>query len=96
MVNFEAIGGVSFKKGCYTGQEIVARMHYLGSVKRRMYLAKIDTTKLPQPGDDLNGIGKIVNAQAHPDGGVVVLAVLQIKEADNDKSLEFMELPYKV
>ena len=96
MVNFDAIGGVSFKKGCYTGQEIVARMHYLGTVKRRMYLAKIDTTKIPQPGDELNGIGKIVNAQVHPDGGVVVLAVLQIKEAENDKNLQFMELPYKL
>ncbi len=96
MVNFDAIGGVSFKKGCYTGQEVVARMHYLGTVKRRMYLAKIDTTKVPQPGDDLNGIGKIVNAQAHPDGGVVVLAVLQIKEAEKDKNLQLMELPYKL
>ena len=90
------IGGISFKKGCYTGQEVVARTHYLGAVKRRMYLVKIDTAKVPQPGDELNAIGKIVNAQAHPDGGVVVLAVLQIKEADNDKNLEIMELPYKL
>jgi folate-binding protein YgfZ len=96
MVNFNAIGGVSFKKGCYTGQEVVARMHYLGAVKRRMFLVKLDTAKLPQPGDELNGIGKIVNAQTHPDGGVVVLAVLKIKEAENDKSLQFMELPYKL
>ena len=36
-VNYDLIGGVNFKKGCYTGQEIVARMHYLGKVKRRMY-----------------------------------------------------------
>ncbi|WP_069470213.1 CAF17-like 4Fe-4S cluster assembly/insertion protein YgfZ [Candidatus Marithrix sp. Canyon 246] len=96
MVNFNAIGGVSFKKGCYTGQEVVARMHYLGTVKRRMFLVKLDTAKLPQPGDELNGIGKIVNAQAHPDGGVVVLAVLKIKEAENDKALQLMELPYKL
>ncbi|MCK4707456.1 MAG: folate-binding protein YgfZ, partial [Gammaproteobacteria bacterium] len=37
MINLELINGVSFKKGCYTGQEIVARMHYLGKLKRRMY-----------------------------------------------------------
>jgi folate-binding protein YgfZ len=96
MVNFDVIGGISFKKGCYTGQEVVARTHYLGAVKRRMYIAKIDTAKLPQPGDDFNGIGKIVNAQAHPDGGIVVLAVLKIKEAENDKSLQFIDLPYKL
>lgn len=44
MVNLEAIGGVSFQKGCYPGQEIVARAQYLGKIKRRMFLANI-----PQP-----------------------------------------------
>ncbi|MCV4593863.1 tRNA-modifying protein YgfZ, partial [Escherichia coli] len=39
MVNFELTGGVSFKKGCYPGQEIVARTQYLGKLKRRMYRA---------------------------------------------------------
>ncbi len=42
MVNFELIGGVSFKKGCYPGQEIVARSQYLGKLKRRMMHATID------------------------------------------------------
>ena len=41
MANLELIGGVSFKKGCYPGQEIVARMQYLGKLKRRMYLAHV-------------------------------------------------------
>ena len=36
MINLQALGGVSFKKGCYTGQEIVARMQYLGKLKRRL------------------------------------------------------------
>jgi folate-binding protein YgfZ len=48
MVNFDLIGGVNFKKGCYPGQEIVARMQYLGKLKRRMYLAHIDTTDTPK------------------------------------------------
>ncbi len=45
MVNYEiaAVGGVSFQKGCYPGQEIVARTQYLGKIKRRMYRAKLDT-----------------------------------------------------
>ncbi len=52
MVNFEVIGGVNFKKGCYPGQEIVARTQYLGRVKRRMYRAAFDTahTELPIAG----------------------------------------------
>jgi folate-binding protein YgfZ len=109
MVNYQALGGVNFKKGCYTGQEIVARLQYLGTLKRRMYLAKMTT--LPQPGDALyvstneQSIGKIVNAVADPDGGAIVLAVIQISSADSDEihwqsqqgeCLQFMDLPYKV
>jgi len=85
MVNYEALGGVSFKKGCYTGQEVVARLQYLGSLKRRMYLAKIETASLPQPGDEVyvgeQNVGKVVNAATHPDGGVVALVVIQISSA---------------
>jgi hypothetical protein len=111
MVNYQAIGGVSFKKGCYTGQEIVARMQYLGTLKRRMYLAKINTTILPQPGDSLyandneQSVGKIVNAQFHPEGGILVLAVIQIKSAETKdihwqsqlgECLKFIDLPYSL
>src|SRR5260364_92440 len=39
MINFELIGGVDFHKGCYPGQEVIARMHYRGALKRRMMLA---------------------------------------------------------
>ncbi len=42
MINFELIGGVNFKKGCYPGQEVVARSQYLGKLKRRMFIAKVD------------------------------------------------------
>ena len=47
MMNMEvpAVAGVSFTKGCYPGQEIVARTQYLGKVKRRMYRAKTDTSR---------------------------------------------------
>ena len=46
MINYELIGGVNFKKGCYPGQEIVARTHYLGKQKRRTVLARIDSTQV--------------------------------------------------
>ncbi len=53
MVNMQLIDGVSFTKGCYTGQEVVARMQYLGKLKRRMYSAEVDTDIAPRPGDVL-------------------------------------------
>lgn len=85
MVNFDLIGGINFKKGCYPGQEIVARMHYLGKLKRRMYLAHLESEAAPQPGDELysadmegQASGMIANAAAAPGGGYDVLAVVQI------------------
>ncbi len=90
MANLDLINGVSFKKGCYPGQEIVARTQYLGKLKRRMYLAHIDTlahidsTQPPQAGDELfsadmegQASGILANAAAAPAGGYDVLAVLQ-------------------
>lgn len=90
MANFDLVGGISFKKGCYPGQEIVARMQYLGQLKRRMYLAHIDgahtgSAGIPQAGDELfsadmegQSSGMIVNASPAPGGGYDVLAVVQI------------------
>ena len=50
MLNLDAIGAISFDKGCYTGQEIIARAHYRGQVKRRMQLFQTDTAEPLQPG----------------------------------------------
>lgn len=85
MVNLEILAGVNFKKGCYTGQEIVARMHYLGKAKRRMYrLSHAGDSTLPAPGTDLydaegdtQSVGKIVMAQPSPIQGIDMLAVIQ-------------------
>lgn len=83
MANMELIGGVSFTKGCYPGQEIVARSQYLGKVKRRMYRARLQSDAVPQPGDVLFGQGPseqsggmVVNAQPAPGGGFDLLAVI--------------------
>lgn len=97
MVNLHAISGVSFSKGCYPGQEIVARMHYLGKLKRRMYRAHIETDTSPQPGDEIfsaasesgQGAGRIVEASPAAEGGYEVLAVVQIASAEgNDVHLQ--------
>lgn len=89
MVNLDAIGGVSFKKGCYPGQEIVARTQYLGKLKRRMFLAHLSTNEAVKVGDELYSIdmndqssGKIVNAVPSPSGGFDVLAVIQQSSVD--------------
>ncbi len=90
MINLQAINALSFKKGCYPGQEIVARMHYLGKLKRRMFLAHIDGETVPAPGNSLfaegsesaQGVGKVVSAQPNPDGGVDLLAVIEISSAE--------------
>jgi len=85
MANMELIGAVNFRKGCYPGQEIVARTQHLGQIKRRMVLAHVAGEVLPQPGDELfsstldaQASGTVVNAQAAPDGGYDLLAVMQI------------------
>ena len=96
MANLQLIDGVSFTKGCYTGQEVVARMQYLGKLKRRMYRAKIDTGQTPTPGTELysptdasgQGSGKIVDAALSPDGGYEVLLITPISCAEaNDLRL---------
>lgn len=89
MINLQLVDGVSFKKGCYTGQEIVARMQYLGKLKRRMYRARLGSTAAPLPGEALfsaddpeQSCGQLVSVARHPDGDYAVLAVIQINRAE--------------
>jgi len=93
MQNLQALDGISFKKGCYTGQEVVARMQYLGKLKRQMYLLEIDGNTLPEAGDNLysptsssgQGAGKIVDAQYNTETQKAqLLAVLEISSAENN------------
>ena len=83
MANLERVGGVSFKKGCYPGQEIVARMHYLGKPNRRMALLRAPDADSVMPGHAVvttasEAAGDVVRAAPHPDGGCVLLAVLRL------------------
>ena len=92
MINYQAIGGLSFTKGCYPGQEIVARMHYLGKLKKRMYLARVKCDEPPEVQQELvssksssgSNAGHILNAAFHPDGYYAVLAVIQISDAESE------------
>ncbi|MET3108321.1 folate-binding protein YgfZ [Oxalobacteraceae bacterium GrIS 2.11] len=85
MINYELIGGVNFKKGCYPGQEIVARTHYLGKQKRRTVLAHIPSNSVASgmevfASSDLEQpCGMVVNAALNNAGGSDCL--IEIKTA---------------
>ncbi len=110
MANMEILGGVSFNKGCYPGQEIVARSQYLGKVKRRLHLAHVEA--LARAGDELfspdladQAAGQIANAAPAPGGGFDVLAVVHDSSVEagevclgsrDGPRLAFRPLPYPV
>jgi len=107
MVNLDALDGINFKKGCYTGQEIVARTHYLGKVKRRTQLAHIASKVSPNAGEVLNGsdgsdAGQIVRSAPSPQGGFDVLAEVRLESLEagivgwQGNPLTVQDLPYSL
>jgi len=110
MLNLDLIGGVNFKKGCYPGQEIVARMHYLGKPKRRMFRLHSPGDIPPAPGEDIyiyggdgQSAGKVVIAEPSPEKGTDLLAVIRLSHigstslrlgSEDGPALQFNELPY--
>ena len=70
MLNYESVGGVSFKKGCYPGQEIVARAHYRGAVKRHLAVVVLHANDKPALGADTDladgRSAQICNVAANP------------------------------
>jgi folate-binding protein YgfZ len=109
MINFELIGGVNFKKGCYPGQEIVARSQYLGKLKRRMMLATI-VTQAATAGMDVfssddpeQPCGTIVNAEPSAQNEMDCLVELKTASVEagsihlgsvDGPALTFKPLPY--
>ena len=88
MINLDLLGGINFKKGCYTGQEIVARMHYLGKLKQRMFLLQLKDSASPEKlisdgmkitSSDNKSQGTIVNYINH---NKPLLAVLRVDAID--------------
>jgi tRNA-modifying protein YgfZ len=109
MVNYEIIGGVNFKKGCYPGQEIVARSQYLGKLKRRMLLATVDAdsvaagTEVFWSADPEQPCGMVVNAERNLDGGTDCLVEIKLAATEDGSIhlgsasgalLKFAPLPY--
>ena len=89
MIGLDSIGGVSFDKGCYTGQEIVARTHYLGEVKRKLRLGR--TRGGVHAGDALltagQQCGTVLNAASVPGDGWALLAVVS-EQADAQSTVQ--------
>lgn len=108
MINYELVGGVNFKKGCYPGQEIVARSQYLGKLKRRTTLATIaDPTaaagqELFSSADPTQPCGMVVNAAPNGAGGVDALVEVKLDALEQEVHLgstagaraEFRAMPY--
>jgi tRNA-modifying protein YgfZ len=108
--NWDVLGGVSFQKGCYPGQEIVARTQYLGRLKERMHLFHLDGpppavgTRLYAPIFEDQACGTVVDAASAPEGGADLLAVVQLSVLDEalrlgtpgGPMLTMLPLPYSV
>ena len=83
MLNYESVGGVNFKKGCYPGQEVVARSQFRGTLKRRAYLAHAEVPL--QAGDEIfasddetQPVGTVAQAAASPLGGFDAIVSAQV------------------
>lgn len=110
MANYELVGGVSFKKGCYPGQEIVARTQYRGILKKRAVRVRSDQALAPgesvfSPAFGEQAAGLVANVAPSPQGGFEALVVAQ-REAIAQRSLhrltptgpalEILPLPYPI
>lgn len=110
MTNLQVYAGVSFAKGCYTGQEVVTRLQHRGILKKPMYRAAVTTDSRPQPGQMLHtaekeNVGEVVVAAPADNGRYELLAVISKEQAENHPillgerdgpQLELLELPYQL
>ncbi|TCK05620.1 YgfZ/GcvT domain-containing protein [Marinobacterium mangrovicola] len=108
MTNLQVFSGVSFTKGCYTGQEVVTRLQHRGILKKPMYRALVSSSERPQPGQALHSeakenIGQVVIAAPTDGDNYELLAVINKEQADNSTvhlesasgpKLTLLELPY--
>ena len=107
-INYQLINGINFRKGCYTGQEIVARLHYRGKLKRHMYRFELSGNQLPSPATTLvntrtrNACGHLVKAAFSANGRIEILASLLDEQLDQvtletgTEILKQLPLPYAI
>ena len=108
MLNYDHTGHISFNKGCYTGQEVVARLHYRGKPKRRMYRATLpEAAAAGTPlycADSSQSVGNVVNSIQVDGAGAAALVVVAVSRVDDElrvgspdgMPLELTTLPYSI
>jgi hypothetical protein len=108
MLNYESVGGVNFKKGCYPGQEVVARSQFRGTLKRRAFVAHADAQlaagqEVFQASDPEQPAGVVAQAAPSPAGGWDAIVSLQLSAAEagdlhagsaSGAPLQLLPLPY--
>jgi len=107
-INFPLIDAVSFRKGCYTGQEIIARMHYKGKHKRHAYRFVVETGEIPLPGSSISStttgqkIGELISAASIDSNQIECLASItddnkHLAQLDiNKEKMLWLSLPYAI
>ncbi|BES72493.1 folate-binding protein YgfZ [Marinobacter nanhaiticus D15-8W] len=108
MLNLQHVDGIHFKKGCYTGQEVIARMHYLGQLKKSIFRLSLPSERPVEVGTQIiandKAVGEVINSVGFDDGHQEILAVVKHAALSTpdwhlegfDPSLERLPLPYKV
>lgn len=101
MINWEALGGISFKKGCYTGQEVVARAHFRGQVKKRLWLGSIAVEETLPTGTEVKddtdrSVGEIVTSGVADDATTEFLAIINTRAIENAVPLSVSGHPVKL
>lgn len=91
MLNLDRLDAIDFRKGCFPGQEVIARTRNLGRLKRRLFVLRAAGASLPAAGASVyagqDAVGEVVDAVTHPDGGILALAVLRLDAADESLQL---------
>jgi folate-binding protein YgfZ len=99
MLNLLELGAINFDKGCYVGQEIIARLHYRGNVKRRLYVATCETLSPVVAGDEVlaasggmkRASGKVLASQRLSGEGLVVQTVLNVADTQEATTFELVD-----
>jgi tRNA-modifying protein YgfZ len=105
MLNLDVLNGLSYQKGCYPGQEVIARLHYRGEVKKRLQIINSEV-KLNVGGNiyedqSENKVGTIINHEKHSDGNFYGLAVIALDTLNeklffDKKEIKIVDLPYAI
>tara|TARA_B110000211_G_scaffold118829_1_gene137630 strand:+ start:16855 stop:17811 length:957 start_codon:yes stop_codon:yes gene_type:complete len=110
MLNLQATGAINFKKGCYTGQEIVARMQYLGKLKRHIFIGQVTTDQALEVGQQIDAsrrknVGRITSIASTDENTYSFTAVINRTEAledqlhlheHEDTVISLLPLPYEI